>query len=275
MDSPPNSSSSSDSPVVPAVAPHVPSAVRPLLSGIMQPANLGWRRSGRLLLVALVFAVCGLAVTTVDHPLSAALRQWKLPGDLAKGINLSEVFGHSLGVAAILLSIWLLAPQRRSAVWAAILITVLCGLTANLLKGAWVRVRPHALETIRVAELGEHDFLSDAANPRLADGRELVPVRLRDSRQRSFPSGHAATAWGLALGLSLVFPRGRWLFAFFAALASLQRITSGAHFPTDVLAGAALAFVITALLLQVPWIGRMAQAGQVWGHDSESRAAMG
>ncbi len=234
----------------------------------------GWQRSGRLLLAALALAGCGLAVVSVDHPLSASLRQWKLPGDLAKAINLSEVFGHSLGATAILISVWLLAPQRRSAVWAAILITLVCGLTANVLKGAWVRVRPHSLDMIRVAEPGEHDFLTGAPNPKLDDGRELVPIRLRDSRQRSFPSGHAATAWGLALGLCLVFPRGGWLFALFATLASLQRITSGAHFPTDVLAGAALAFLITSALLQVPRIRRLAEVGEEWQHDSENRATM-
>ncbi len=260
MHSPSKPPNSSDSGSVPRGFPNVHTAGRPLLSGIIQPPQHRWQRSGRLLLIALAIAVCGLAATAVDHPLSASLRQWKLPGDLAKAINLSEVFGHSLGVAAILTSAWLLSPERRSAVWGAILITLVCGLAANALKAGWVRVRPHSLDRIRVAEPGEHDFLSGAPNPRLADGRELVPVRLRDSRQRSFPSGHAATAWGLALGLTLVFPRGRWLFALFAALASLQRITSGAHFPTDVLAGAALAFAITALLLQLPCSRRWAEA---------------
>ncbi len=203
----------------------------------------------RLLLAALAVALCGLALIGVDRPISAALRQWHLPGDLAKAINLSEVFGHSLGVAAILLSVLLLAPGRRPTVWAAIVITLASGLAANALKSCFVRVRPHSADLIRVADPGEYQVVRAAAGPRLPDGRELVPVRLTDSRQRSFPSGHAATAWGLALGLSFVFPRGVLLFACFASLASLQRITSGAHFPTDVLAGAAIAFTVTALLL--------------------------
>lgn len=214
----------------------------------------------RLLLVALACSMCGLAATAVDVPVSTSLRQWHLPGDLAKAIDLSEVFGHSLGAAAILLSVFLLAPQRRPAVWVAIVIALTSGLAANGLKSCFVRLRPHSVDRIRVAEPGEYTFTPGVAGPRLPDGRELVPVKFSDSRQRSFPSGHAATAWGLALGLSIVFPRGVLLFACFASLASLQRITSGAHFPTDVLTGAAIAFTLTSLLLPLPPIRKMLAA---------------
>lgn len=220
------------------------------------------RISLRLLLAALVLSLSGLAFVGVDRPISTALRQWHLPGDLAKAINLSEVFGHSLGAAAILLSVLLLAPARRPAVWTAIVITLSSGLAANAMKSCFVRVRPHSVDLIRVARPGEYQFVRGEPGPRLPDGHELVPASLTDSRQRSFPSGHAATAWGLALGLSFVFPRGTLLFACFASLASLQRITSGAHFPTDVLAGAAIACAITALLVPLPPIKKLLSSTQ-------------
>src|SRR5262249_46863659 len=63
---------------------------------------------------------------------------------------------------------------------------------------------------------------------------------------QSFPSAHAATAAGLAVGLAVLYPRGRWLFVAFALLAGLQRIESRAHFTSDVLAGAALGCVVAA-----------------------------
>lgn len=212
--------------------------------------------SWRLLAVALVFSLCGLAAMGADIPISKTLREMDFPGDLAKGISLSEVFGHTLGAAAILLSVLLLAPRRRRAIGVAILITFTSGLTADLLKGCFVRVRPHSFGVIRVAQPGEYEFAPGYPGPRLADGRELVPIRLTDPRQRSFPSGHAATAWGLALGLSFAFPRGVLLFACFALLASLQRVTSGAHYPTDVMAGAAIPFIVTALFLSIPPLKR-------------------
>ena len=247
-DHPPSGFSASD--------PAAPLAPQPLLAARTTLLS-GGKLSSRLLLAGLVASLLGLAAMSIDLPVSTSLRQWKLPGDLAKAIALSETFAHSLGAAAILISALVLAPSRRRAVCAAMIITLACGLTSNILKGCFPRVRPHSSELIRVAQPGEFDFVAGVAGPRLPDGRELVPVRLADSRQRSFPSGHSATAWGLALGLSLVFPRGLILFACFASLASLQRIVSGAHYPTDVLAGAAIAFVVTAILLKLPSIRRM------------------
>src|SRR6185369_11721275 len=63
---------------------------------------------------------------------------------------------------------------------------------------------------------------------------------------QSFPSAHAATAVGLAIALSTFYPRGRWLFAVFAGLAMVQRLDAHAHYLSDVLAGASIAFFLAA-----------------------------
>ena len=65
---------------------------------------------------------------------------------------------------------------------------------------------------------------------------------------QSFPSGHTATVWGLAIGMSWVFPKGKWLFCFIAVLASIQRVSSFAHWPSDVFCGAAIAFVMAGAI---------------------------
>jgi undecaprenyl-diphosphatase len=57
---------------------------------------------------------------------------------------------------------------------------------------------------------------------------------------RSFPSGHAQTAFTAAVYLALLFPRGAVLFLALAALVGLSRVALGVHYPSDVLAGAAL-----------------------------------
>lgn len=230
--------------------------------------STSWKKCGHLALIAASCALgaATLAVTDVDIPISSALRQreflggLRIPGDLAKAIDLSEVFGHGLGVAAILLSVLLLAsPTKRPAVWLAVMITVASGLASNGMKCLFVRVRPHSVGLIRVVdELATHSSNQQLAPPE-SDAQLQVVASIWDSRQRSFPSGHAATAWGLAIGLSLVFPKGIGLFAFFATMASLQRITSGAHFPTDVLAGTAIAFVLAACLLGLPPLRKLRQ----------------
>ncbi len=58
-----------------------------------------------------------------------------------------------------------------------------------------------------------------------------------------------AAAAGLTAALIWLYPRGRWLFVLFAALAGCQRMASGSHFPSDVLWGAAIGSVPALLLL--------------------------
>ncbi|HSB80711.1 MAG TPA: phosphatase PAP2 family protein [Candidatus Methylomirabilis sp.] len=56
----------------------------------------------------------------------------------------------------------------------------------------------------------------------------------------SFPSGHATTAFATALILAFWYPRQTGLFVGLAILVGLSRVVLGAHFPSDVLAGAVL-----------------------------------
>jgi membrane-associated phospholipid phosphatase len=52
------------------------------------------------------------------------------------------------------------------------------------------------------------------------------------------------------VGMSAVYPKGRLLFALWAALACLQRVVAGAHYPSDVFGGVAIALAIATLW---PW----------------------
>ena len=52
----------------------------------------------------------------------------------------------------------------------------------------------------------------------------------------SFPSGHAAMAFGGAIGLMAIWPRQVWLLGLAFAIA-VSRIYVGVHYPLDVLVG--------------------------------------
>ena len=56
----------------------------------------------------------------------------------------------------------------------------------------------------------------------------------------SFPAGHAATAFAGAVLLSALAPRLAPAFVALAAAIGVSRVYVGVHYPTDVLAGAAL-----------------------------------
>ncbi len=65
-------------------------------------------------------------------------------------------------------------------------------------------------------------------------------------RSKSFPSGHAATASMFAAGVYLFFSRRfAWiLVATLAVLVSISRIAMGIHWPTDILAGSMIGWLL-------------------------------
>jgi len=67
----------------------------------------------------------------------------------------------------------------------------------------------------------------------------------------SFPAGHAATAFAGATLLSYFAPRLSPLFVVLAAAIGFSRIYVGVHYPTDVLAGAAIGVLVGAAAIGV------------------------
>ncbi len=64
-----------------------------------------------------------------------------------------------------------------------------------------------------------------------------------DWTYQSFPSGHATTAFALAAVVGFVSPRWFYPGLALAAVIGLSRITEGVHYPSDVIAGAALGLI--------------------------------
>ena len=65
----------------------------------------------------------------------------------------------------------------------------------------------------------------------------------------SFPSGHAANAFGAATVLAWFFPAVRVPLYLVAGLVAVSRVLRGSHFPTDVLAGVVLGVVIGSVVV--------------------------
>ncbi len=98
-----------------------------------------------------------------------------------------------------------------------------------------------------------------AGRPRPAmNVADWEPLRfVMAKRMDSFPSGHVTTSFALAAVLAARYPKAAVVSYGLAILIALGRVVGGSHFPSDVLAGAALGMLVGWLSV---W--RMAPAGQ-------------
>lgn len=210
------------------------------------------------LLVAGGLAAAGLLALTVDLPVAEWFRGHQLPKEVNRFLNFAEVFGHGIGVAVIMLGVFVLDGSLRfpALTWPAVrwptfqptadrrhAARMLGGLVAGplvvlLLKQLIDRVRP------RAADLSQATSVFDTfGRSLLADGAG------GGSDLHSFPSGHSATAAALASILIWKYPRGRWFFLLLAASACLQRLASSAHYPSDACLGAAIGVMGATIVL--------------------------
>ena len=83
-------------------------------------------------------------------------------------------------------------------------------------------------------------YIVDRARPYESYPDRIHPYSLESDS--SFPSGHTATAFALATSLCIRYPK--WYViapsALWACSVGVSRMNEGVHYPTDVLAGAAL-----------------------------------
>lgn len=179
-----------------------------------------------IIVVALIGAAA-LAALCIDMPLARYLAIHEPHGELVKLVHLVEVFSHGMGVLLIVLAAvaldgrgWRIAPRLLLSAYSA-------GLAANVCKLIVARTRPYAADLAGDA----WQTFQHAAN---------ASSIWSDHQFQSFPSAHTATAAGLAMGLSTLYPRASWFFALLVVLAGTQRVLSDAHFVSDVLAGAAV-----------------------------------
>lgn len=181
-----------------------------------------------LLAAAMICLVGAAAALAVDLPLARWFRTPGVGGEIRRLLTVAEVFAYGGGVILIALTAATLDPRGYRVLAYLLTSSLGAGLSADLLKLTMTRGRPSTGIPETVAET----FIRQTA--------EGIPQTAH--AWQSFPSAHTATAVGLACALSVCYPRGRMLFAFFACLAACQRLQSQAHFLSDVCAGAAIGF---------------------------------
>ncbi|MGH7135624.1 MAG: phosphatase PAP2 family protein [Pirellulales bacterium] len=196
--------------------------------------RVAWRTWFVPPIVLLLLAGVALAI---DMPVARWAQGRNYPRAVRELMSLAEAFGHGVGVSLVVVTVYTLDPARRRRLPRSIIAVVAAGCGANLIKLLISRSRPGATDLLHLDAW--HTFAG------------WLPLGHNGSPWQSFPSAHTATAVGLALVLSSLYPQGRRLFALFAVAVGLQRILGGAHFPSDVLAGAAIGWWCAVGVLQL------------------------
>ena len=179
---------------------------------------------------ALAAAVAGASMLWFDAPAIAEVATWPhwivwLFGEITR-FGLSGWFlvplGTLLVAAAFVDGPWM--PQSARLLLGTVTVRLgflfvavaVPGLINNLLKRVIGRARP--------SQLGPYFY---------------DPLAWRAAFE-SLPSGHATTAFSVLVAFGAVFPDLRWLLWLYALVIAASRVIVQAHYPSDVVAGAAL-----------------------------------
>ncbi|MEQ1904355.1 MAG: phosphatase PAP2 family protein [Pirellulaceae bacterium] len=210
---------------------------------------LPWTYARVILLGGLVIA--SLAVMPLDIEISRFLGTENLPGDAVSALKMTEFFAHGFGITLILAAVFALDPSRRYALIPVIVAQLLASLVVHVVKVNVVRWRP--ADFFNLSEPATSSFVSWLGwlNPDSNQSWNLMSVT------QSYPSGHSAAVVALALSLTWLYPHGRVLFLVMAILGCLQRIIFHAHWPSDVLMGATIGYLVAMSVLNSRFAQRM------------------
>jgi membrane-associated phospholipid phosphatase len=200
----------------------------------------------RLWAIAFSLLFVGGACLPLDVPVAAWIKTHGLPRELDRLLDFTEIFAHGTGITVLLVALLAIDNGlRKRPTWPGVFArmvaaVVTAGICTTTLKTLVERVRP------RAADLGSlASVFGTFGTSALIDGRGGADVL-------SFPSGHAGAAAAFAAALAWRYPHGTTVFFVGATLAALQRVSSSAHYPSDIAFGAAVGLVAASVWLGPP-----------------------
>lgn len=192
-----------------------------------------------------MLVVAGACILPFDAAITTAWSGLDLPGDVDQELRSLQQFGQFGSLVLVAIVVCLLdRPAFRRTLLDLGLAMLIGILIANLLKSGIGRVRP---------AFGEADAFLGPWWTR-GDGE------LAWSQRASMPSSHTMAAAILATWMWTVVPRVRWLGVVLCTIVGAARVRFGAHWPSDVLFGAALGVLSGTVVIGRLWGTRLLDA---------------
>lgn len=251
-----------------------------------EPTALTWRRAlGPLIMIAAGLACIPFAADL--FPQAHAFLRGLPAAD--KIFTATKQYPNYVTVLLILGAIWQLRRDHRRTI-VVLIIAVLVSSTVNeVIKRVMGRARPEysillANELEILEDRKKRIRLEKLQELKDADPDSVIHVSTRDQwfpfefnrpilddAYASFPSGHSNSAFVISTWLSWLYPPARGVFMFAAAGCAASRVYNSRHYPSDVLVGGGLGWLITLWVLSRRWPMRMAD--RVWDRSRRKRAA--
>ena len=207
-----------------------PTVTRSLLNPKTDDAATLYRPITLVYMAAMILLMVPL-LTLIDVTIAQFFQSSPLPRDLDSALELSLVFSHGTGVFFVLLTIMLLAPRLRWQVPRLATLALGGGALATITKMFVLRPRPSSVNL---------EYVGNESAWLWAFDWDLSEIAAFEASTRAFPSANVVTATALTIGLWIMLPRGRVMFASIWIGVLLQRLNSGNHFLSDVCGGVAI-----------------------------------
>jgi len=220
-------------PTHPAESPHAPRI------------GAGW------VLPTLLIVVGFIAVHPFDGPLAAGAARLResLHGDFRRELEAWQQYGQAIAIIVTALVLWLLDPARRRRLLDLGLAVVLAEAVSQSSKMLIGRPRPRPQfndPTTFLSPWGEYPVM-------VGNHYKLVHAWDKSAGANtdlwSMPSSHTLFAAMLSVFLVTLYPRLRWPALALTLLVAFGRVLFDAHWPTDVVVGAGLGWLIGRLVV--------------------------